>query len=590
VINPQLDTFDREVTQNSHDQRLSGQKASVRFTLSSLDGEAKEAFLDALAWPNLSDHLKGAAESGGITIGPQLRQALDDLEDGPLALLRIDDWGTKGLYGGEDAATGNFAALCRHTLVTSETARERGGSFGLGKSVLWRFSRFSTVLFSSRFQDGDESRLRFIGRCELPFHQTSEQSWAGAGWYGTPQRVEGGERAESVWGGSAEEASLRLQLLRPVEMGTGTSILILGFFEPRIEDQRGLEEIARDLIHSSARWFWPSMDPANESLTVSVRYTDEHGDERELAADITSEVLPFVHAKNAATVVPVVKVPGDVAERVIPFTIPAKTEFAGGGPEQIAEMLIRLRLATPDQSGDLGATVALMRGAGFVVKYQTPGELLTEVPFHAVLLSGLARGSEDSDKALDAFLRAAEPVSHNAWEAGTDRLGAEYRQGATARLRELWKAIARAAAEMCEVDQPDESQGPAKLRELFALRGRGGGAPTESGFRVDDQWAWFRGGRWNFRAAVTRTARSERRWGFSATLHLEGESGLGDQLPIESIATDVGTCTIADGVATCVVSPGTREVKILDGQSAQEIGFDLSRTAVRFTVRPKAIG
>ncbi|HEX2201571.1 MAG TPA: hypothetical protein VHH93_06220 [Gammaproteobacteria bacterium] len=32
-------------------------------------------------------------------------------------------------------------------LYTSEDRPQRGGSYGLGKAVLWRFSSFSTVLF-----------------------------------------------------------------------------------------------------------------------------------------------------------------------------------------------------------------------------------------------------------------------------------------------------------------------------------------------------------------------------------------------------------------------------------------------------------
>ena len=69
--------------------------------------------------------------------------------------MLIADHGTHGLTGGEDEEEGNFNLLCRHELITASDRRDSGGSFGIGKSVLWRFSMLSTVLFGSWPDDED---------------------------------------------------------------------------------------------------------------------------------------------------------------------------------------------------------------------------------------------------------------------------------------------------------------------------------------------------------------------------------------------------------------------------------------------------
>jgi hypothetical protein len=71
------------------------------------------------------------------------------LESDCMTGLWIEDRGTTGLVGDEQGS-GNFAALCRDRLFSEKQRAESGGSFGLGKAVLWRFSLLSTVATQSR--------------------------------------------------------------------------------------------------------------------------------------------------------------------------------------------------------------------------------------------------------------------------------------------------------------------------------------------------------------------------------------------------------------------------------------------------------
>jgi hypothetical protein len=168
VFDKDIGTFVREVLQNARDQRLpDGDVVRVRFHLEQISGPYLNDFLDAMQWWQLEPHLDAISRSGYVTISPRVRDTLEQLRTGEtLRLLRIDDFGTNGLTGDEDDPDANFNALCRNTLITPAERRQSGGSFGLGKSVLWRFSGFSTVLFASAVS-GTEPRHRFFGRTLL---------------------------------------------------------------------------------------------------------------------------------------------------------------------------------------------------------------------------------------------------------------------------------------------------------------------------------------------------------------------------------------------------------------------------------------
>jgi hypothetical protein len=113
IILLDLDTFVREVLQNSRDQRVGDQPVKVWFRFDHLSGELKDTFLTGLGWKELRPHIENAASLGGITIAPQLERALEVIRDEPLLVLRIDDSGTVGLTGDEDEHGENFNALCQ---------------------------------------------------------------------------------------------------------------------------------------------------------------------------------------------------------------------------------------------------------------------------------------------------------------------------------------------------------------------------------------------------------------------------------------------------------------------------------------------
>lgn len=592
VIQPDIDNFVREILQNALDQRVGSQAVRVSFSLRQLSGEQKNNFLAVMGWGQLQSHIEGAAATGGVTIGPQLKQALESVDNGPLLVMRIDDSGTRGLIGSEDSPNENFNQLCRNVLVTTEDGSTRGGSFGLGKSVLWRFSSLSTVLFSSRVDGNPQSGFRLFGRSELPFHEAEEKPWDGPGWFGVERPVgDGQRRAESVWGPDAEDAARDLHVFRPAQLGTGTSILVIGFFEPRNEVRRDVEVIAGDLLASVSRWFWPCLTGPAPGLKVTVEAYGNGTDLYRETASIRAEEDPFHQAFSFSEVRERVSEPGDVAKKEISITIPGKKprNGEGGGPPVEARLSLRLRLAGTENDTRRN-TIALMRGAGMVVKYRESKKPLGEQLYHAVLTAGLARGNDPEDIALERFLRASEPPSHNDWVPGTDRLRVEYNQGTQARLNQLWKDLDQAVLDMCEDPLPESRQGPQKLAELFPVHGGVTTLPKET-FRPEGLQAQFDAGRWSISGRVKCLSRQVPSWSFVVGVSLDAETGSGEVLQIEEFAVGEGAASSRLGARfQCDVDQGVKEVQfngvtgVLPGDITPD---DLRRTRIKIDVRPR---
>src|SRR4051794_19818585 len=129
LFSPNLDSLVREVVQNSTDQQVGDNPVAVTFTLHELTEGARTAFLGAVDWDNLRAHLEGVAASPSLING-RVRDALTEIDGGRLLLLQIEDTGTRGLTGPEDGTEGNFAALCKHKLVTNDQKAVRAGSYG----------------------------------------------------------------------------------------------------------------------------------------------------------------------------------------------------------------------------------------------------------------------------------------------------------------------------------------------------------------------------------------------------------------------------------------------------------------------------
>ena len=103
-------------------------------------------------WEELERHLHGVVEQS-FNGCERFKRELKELNatNRGFRLLRISDSGTRGLTGPETGADGNFASLCRNKLTNTQTSG--GGSYGLGKVVLWTHSGIGATLFFSELSE-----------------------------------------------------------------------------------------------------------------------------------------------------------------------------------------------------------------------------------------------------------------------------------------------------------------------------------------------------------------------------------------------------------------------------------------------------
>ncbi len=579
--NLSLDTMVREVLQNCHDQKLSHEvPVTVDFRLCDLKGESRTALLDALSWDVLEGHLAGMASQAG-PVADTFERELREIRDREfLRVLYITDSGTKGLLGDEDDVDSNFGALCRHVLQTSEEDQERGGSYGLGKAVLWAFSGVSTVLFTSHLSKADRhGSNRLFGRSNLSYHKAHGEEWEGRGFFGLPDPT-GRSRSVSQWGGEAEVNAQKLGMPFSWPEGeSGTGILLFDFDEPEKTDDRPLGEIAAEIRDAASRWFWPCL----QKKTLLVRSMAFDGDEKVFDEEATTdfdEIRPFVQIATGGTIKPRLDDDGDVGQRLIEVEVPER-KAAGEDPgDSGGKSPAILRFGLTSSESPWKGRVALIRGAGMVVEYWMPSSSVdSDLNFYGVCLAGTIAGrvggSTDEEGRLERFLRAAEPPAHNKWVHTTLRVQSRYGRGSWAALNGLWQAINVAIKELVGAVPPPGDQGPAGLAKILDP-GSGKKPPKVPRVELEhaeaslDEATW----EWMVEGVVTRSS-GDKSWKARLCLMLatDGGSSVRQRLDLgnhESL-TDGVKCRVRDRYLEIVVPAGvpSAEVKVWSAPLSQ---------------------
>jgi RNA polymerase primary sigma factor len=480
-FNPGLDVLVREVLQNARDAaRTPDRKVEVAFRIIRLSGADKQDYLAALKWPELVGHLEASAESGQ-KLGTLLRDGLDRLDDEELLLLAIEDGGTVGLTGPE-RDKGNFTALCRNNLDSNKDST-KGGAFGLGKAVLWRASRLSTVMFCSHLSqpvDG-KSQFRTIGRCELAWHRVGRHEYAGPGWFGRRDPDHG--TAESFWDNETLARDLYLH-----RAGSGTTACVVGFHDASADRDRTPTELAQDLVRAAAENFFPAMVTGRLAVRVEVYDSRrQYADRRPSSSQAVNpgQFVPthvrMLRAYRDGATVDRLGDNGEVASRTVSLSVP-KRSLEPKHAEQDHAAILLVAAADEEADGGSGSTeranhLAMFRGPGMVVQLKSlQGVCLGARPFHALLLCGKApefaagepRLAPSADNAAEQFLRTAEPPSHNLWTATPD-LKAVYARGCVTKLDQFIKAASEAVRELVKPAPKDTGDGPNSLKELFRI-------------------------------------------------------------------------------------------------------------------------
>lgn len=586
-----FETFVREAVQNSNDAAVD-RPAEVVFDLQELEGTKLENFKDALKWDKLGDHLKAVAETGHMK---KVNRFLDRIEEEEkIRILNIEDRNCAGLTGDENDDDSNFTGLLKHKLFSNKGSDDEssGGTYGLGKSVYWRFSEISTVLFNSNLVETpqDQKNPRFMGRINLPSHTVETEDgrfeYRGPGWLGKlgEVRINGEERkrAESLWGDAASEVASNLSTRH--NESTGTSITIVGFSEPTSED-RDTAEIVRDIEDSAVKHFWPAIHDRRDYLDIKVR--DEGNSEKEARITEDDEIYPFVQTWDAFLkddFLGEFEDYGDIVSKEIEIDIPDKADGTEIGKGK-ATLLIRK--ADPDRDDMHIGDVAMFRRPGMVVKYWSPSMSVAAEAFHAVLLAGEARNPENpsqEEKDMEHFLKHAEPPAHDEWTS-TQKLKENYKQGYKKAVKdELRTKIKDALEEVVIPKVEDGERGPEKLATKFSMSKKAGSSDrTKNVLHFENLGGSFYNQTWELYGSIENENFNSGEWNVSIEAQVIGEDGKSYQkINIDSITVDNGTAKVEEGIAKIEVDQDARVINF-NGESV-EIDEDMAEDEIEMKI------
>lgn len=562
AVDHDTETFVREVLQNANDQGLDNDEpVEVTFRFVTLSGEDRQEFLDALCWNSgLSDRIATISDSDR---GRGYQRFFDRLEDpeSDLRLLVIEDRNTTGLTGEWDDDS-NFAALVRDELFSSKQEDTAGGSYGLGKSVLWTFSSASTVVFNSHpINYGEEQQPgpRLIGRTKLPTHERDGSTYQGAGWLCLPEETGEGVRPESLWGVKAKEVAERLHVDRPAT--SGTSAMVIGYQDPTRDERPEIKDLADEFLHSSVKYFWPAITRGD--LRVFVETPEE---KREADVHDVPDIRPFVECyEDRYPGVDSLESPGDVAGLDIPVSLPNRSDGS-----ETPEGIVRLaaRLASPVDEDTYLNHVALFRGTGMVVKYYDQSRVaFGDRNFFGVLACGEARADTltEGDEEVDRFLRFAEPPEHDEWES-TENLRDEYQRGFRKAIDGMFDTLRDGLRHLIARSNHTDSTLSNRVLKRFPIHGgiqrRNGGTSPSKVFEIHSSSS-FQGDHWSFAGYISPEEEFEK-WSAEISLTGIGEDGSKqDEVPISSLMTDSESATVhvEDGVAQIVANENANEME-----------------------------
>ncbi|MHA7263487.1 helix-turn-helix domain-containing protein [Arthrobacter sp. TMN-37] len=576
-----IDTLARETGQNILDEKRDGEANVVaRYTISELSGPSLKSFLDSIKFGELRPHLEAASTSQQkvATVIKEGLRALD--EDARLLVLKIEDYGANGLLG-EEYDDGKYMAVVRN-ILDSQKGDSAGGSYGLGKSVMWACSQFGLVLVNSNLsvaQNGHREG-RFIGRMDLPWHRLpsgdgTEVAFAGPAWFGEEDPDKGCTR--SYWGNNALAIDT---LLERVDDRSGTSFLIVGAFDPK-GDHNSVEEMHDALARALARNFWPAMVERSEeqpSLMTAIVRSERNGKQvkEEVVDPVDREPVKtaMLRAYLDGVTVEALEEPGQVVQKTVTLKVPKRTaDGAHGVTEHEAVLLV----SEAGEDDDLVNQVYFMRGSHMIIKRQSVQPLpMGSRPFHALVLVGLAAGNEAADRAAERFLRAAEPPAHNDWVVTAD-VSRSYATGYRKALQDFWGEVRGGIREIVSRPSQDSSDGPDGIKELLRISPPGEGTTKRprvksvSG-RPDVS------GRWVIEATVALPPRRDA-WRFSPTIRFGTESGAAIPVVWESL-TPLSQCAVDGDLIVAEVGVRTIRFRGVTDTTTHPVGASRAKALV----------
>lgn len=449
------DLLIREVVQNSWDaanrfseelreRRQTTPPFRMRFRFVEIDGADRDAFVAATGLTELEERYREHPDKFNGLDGAMFA----DLKWGrPLQLLFIEDYGTHGLFGPPSAKTKShlFRALY-FAGSTTAGANTAGGSFGFGKSAFIRSSGIQTVIahtcFEPRPELNDDVTERLIGFAWWSPHDSDGVAMEGRAMFGRGPESQPFEDDEA----RSLARVLGFRARAPHSEGPeelGTSLLVLG---PTVDPRR-----LRSAME--AHW-WPAII---DDL-MDLRVVTKEGEELVPKPRSNGELKPFLRAYEIAT--GLVSITGK-NEKYVSDEWRQKQGIPHGALGLVVEDQTPRSSRDNDEAGSergSGAVVATMRNTRMVIEYKNYA--IKHVPIRGVYVAS----DEES-----AYLRATEPVTHDAWST---QKSADIPIEATTLASTVSGRLRRAVNELAKQFEPDELPTTRSLKHFTDLMHR----------------------------------------------------------------------------------------------------------------------
>lgn len=337
--------------------------------------------------------------------------ALELIEQAEINAVRISDFGTTGLDGGDEDKKGRWFGLVKSRGVSNQKGAESGGAFGIGKDAPLAGSAFRTVLYSTKTLDGN---VAFQGVCRLVSHENKNGETQGTGFIGDF------DKTKKIYRAIRDPKVIPQRFLRTEP---GLDLWIIG-------SRDWQSDWAQPFIRSALANFWPAIADGK----ISFRIGDQTLDASNLGYAMRTE-----------------RFDPDVAE-AWPFYLSLMDQHAKVFRRTLpnaGQCRLHLLLARRD----LPKQVCMVRRTGMVIEQYSPR--VGFLPFSGLFV---CEGSEGN-----RLLRTLEPPRHDKWDI--TRAEEPAAAAALKEIREWIRDELRNQTPHADEDEFNESEVPPDLLE-----------------------------------------------------------------------------------------------------------------------------
>lgn len=415
--------FLRETLQNSNDQRLDNGDA-VRFglhyqTLSGLGFETLQRMLNQDAPHALA----------GDIVFPE---GLDSIP-----LLVVVDSMTVGLNGDTDPqVASDDSNFCNFFFFSGqlESRHTGGGSFGIGRNVLFSASRYRTIVVYSETVVNGSLEKRFMAMAAGKSFRHDAKQFTGRHWWGIEDKARPGG-VLPVIGDQAEILAKQFGLHSHLNGSTGTAIGVVAplFEEPQVE-----MESLRDAIIINA---WPHLlhekgKQASLAIHLSVNGKPiDLGDVRDPNSPVKGFVTAYLRDESVSKVsTQVISFHGN-NDHFKDFSVAKEKKTIGEiawvkniEQEALSQKYLSMGLVK-------GSSVALMRSPKIIVRYLSVDEQND---------GSVIRATFEVNPNYEEVFRKSENVLHDEWQPKRLKLAKGLSNPVSQAIEKIEKAFARA--------------------------------------------------------------------------------------------------------------------------------------------------